>query len=261
MLMTQDERLGFLIDFLQAEKAGWGVPCEAVPSGVAGCRALLRALMNVRPPAPISEEFLAVQEAYLQKRLSEDDIVDIDDLSPIERGVYLWQGDITRLRVDAIVNAANSRLLGCFVPGHHCIDNAIHTFAGIQLRLACAELMRVQEHDEPTGKARITPAFNLPCDYVLHTVGPVVNGVPSAPDRKQLASSYRSCLRCAEENGIASIAFCCISTGVFGYPQGEAARVAVATVREHLQASGSDMKVVFDVFSDNDRRIYESGLS
>ncbi|MFC2706570.1 MAG: protein-ADP-ribose hydrolase, partial [Olsenella profusa] len=164
---------------------------------------------------------------------------------------------ITCLAADAIVNAANTQMLGCWVPGHHCIDNAIHTYAGVQLRLACAELMQRQGHDEPTGHAKVTPAFNLPARYVLHTVGPIYAGRPSPRQDQQLADCYRSCLDAAEELGLTSVAFCCISTGVFGFPQERAARIAVDTVRSWLNAQDSDMTVVFNTFLDTDTAIYQ----
>ena len=165
-------------------------------------------------------------------------------------------GDITASDAEAIVNAANSGLTGCYLPCHACIDNCIHTFAGVQLRLDCAELMERQGHEEPTGQAKITPAYNLPCRYVLHTVGPIVSGDVTAEDERLLASCYRSCLALAEENGVESLAFCCISTGVFHFPNRCAAEIAVQTVRQYKAASGSRMKVIFNVFKDQDREIY-----
>lgn len=260
MDMTQDERRLWLIQALLRERpdlTGVQVPC-----GQDGQRDLLRALMNVRPAEPVSEEFCEVQDAYLTDRLAERGVVRMKDLTPVGVGAYgdqlfLWQGDITTLAVDAIVNAANSQMLGCFVPGHHCIDNAIHTFAGVQLRLACAELMRAQGHEEPTGSAKITPGFNLPAAHVIHTVGPIVYGpVPTARDELALRSSYRSCLETADAAGCASIAFCCISTGVFHYPNESAARVAIDEVRMYLSRTGSPMRVVFNVFLDKDHDIY-----
>ena len=168
----------------------------------------------------------------------------------------LYVGDITRLKVDAIVNAANSGMTGCYVPGHRCIDNCIHTFAGVQLRSACARLMAKQGHEEPTGQAKLTPAFNLPCRYVLHTVGPIVTGRVTARDRALLASCYRACLTKAAEAGLESIAFCCISTGVFCFPNEDAAEIAVQTVKEFLQTPTTIKKVTFNVFKDLDKEIY-----
>jgi len=224
-------------------------------------RQLLRALQNVRPPAPVSERFLHVQDEYLGGMLAQRAITDADDVPPAETlrsgaTLALWQGDITTLRCDAIVNAANSGLTGCYIPNHACIDNCIHTYAGVQLRLACAELMQRQGHEEPTGQAKITPAYNLPCRYVLHTVGPIVSGDVTAEDERLLASCYRSCLALAEENGVESLAFCCISTGVFHFPNRRAAEIAVQTVRQYKAVSGSRMKGIFNVFKDQDREIY-----
>ena len=187
--------------------------------------------MNIRPPQAETAEFLALQDQFLQQEVAEKGVVLLADLTPVQPQIYLWQGDITRLKVGAIVNAANSQLLGCFHPLHACIDNAIHSQAGVQLRLACAELMAKQGHLEPTGQAKITPAFNLPSAYVLHTVGPIISGALSAKDCELLASCYRSCLELAKQHGIDSVAFCCISTGEFRFPNREAAEIAVKTVK------------------------------
>ena len=170
--MTQDERLNFLLRELLAERKEYkDIP---VPDSLLEKRRLLRSLMNVRLPVPAREDFLRVQDAYLKERLTERGITRLKDLTSVRPGLYLWQGDITTLAVDAIVNAANSGMTGCYVPCHGCIDNAIHTYAGVQLRLACAEQMARQGHDEKTGAAKLTPAFNLPCRYVIHTVGPII---------------------------------------------------------------------------------------
>ena len=257
--MTQEERRVYLINALLGEEPRYRR--TAVPAGEREQRDLLRSLMNVRPPRPVSEEFLAVQDAYLKVRIEENGITGLEALTPAEDGLYLWQGDITTLQCDAIVNAANSALLGCFAPLHYCIDNAIHTFAGVELRLACAELMEKQGHEEPTGRARITPAFNLPCRYVIHTVGPIVDGRLTKEHCALLASCYRSCLDVAAENGCESIAFCCISTGVFGFPKREAAEIAVKTVKDWKRERSSPMKVVFNVFKDDDLMIYRGILS
>ncbi|MBQ7203904.1 MAG: protein-ADP-ribose hydrolase [Eubacterium sp.] len=219
---------------------------------------LLRSLMNIRMPAPLSEEFIRIQDEYLKQEIAEKGITDFAELTPVENGICLWQGDITTLKCDAIVNAANSQMLGCFHPLHNCIDNCIHTYSGLQQRNACHELMQKQGYEEPTGQAKITPAFNLPCKYVIHTVGPIVNVNLTDEHRELLKSCYLSCLKCAEENELTSIAFCCISTGVFGFPQKEAAKIAVDTVRDYQKHS--DIKVIFNVFKDEDRIIYESIL-
>ena len=183
-------------------------------------------------------------------------ITDVADLTPIQPGLYLWQGDITTLQCDAIVNAANSGMTGCYIPNHRCIDNAIHTFAGVELRLACAELIEQQGYPEPTGRAKITPAFNLPCRYVLHTVGPIIGGRVTKEDKEQLTSCYRSCLELAAENALESVAFCCVSTGEFHFPNDLAAEIAVATVKEFLKKQTSVKKVIFNVFKDLDKAIY-----
>ena len=216
--------------------------------------------MNVRPPVPITEDFLKVQDAYLTQRLAERGITKLEDLKPAQPGIYLWQGDITTLAVDAIVNAANSQMLGCFVPCHGCIDNAIHTYAGVQLRLECSEIMKRQGHEEETGQAKITRAYNLPCRYVLHTVGPIIYGEAGQRDCDLLASCYRSCLDLAAERHLHSVAFCCISTGEFHFPNELAARIAIQTVTEWQMLSNVKADVVFNVFKDNDYEIYNQLL-
>lgn len=227
-----------------------------IPADTTGQKRLLRSLMNVRPPMPVGEDFLAVQDEYLQTEMDEKGITDISELKPVEDGIYLWQGDITTLRCAAIVNAANSGMTGCYVPCHGCIDNAVHTYAGVQLRLECARLMERQGHDEETGKAKITPAYNLPCDYILHTVGPIVCGKVTENDEKQLASCYRSCLTLSAQKGIQSVAFCCISTGEFHFPNRRAAQIAVQTV----QRFRGNTEVIFNVFKDIDYKIYRDLL-
>ena len=252
--MTQDERLDYLLRCLLAERKEYAD--IQLPDGVTEKRRLLRSLMNVRPPVPASTEFLAVQDAYLQERLSERGVTRLGDLKPAQPGLYLWQGDITTLCADAIVNAANSQMLGCFVPCHGCIDNAIHTYAGVQLRLECAEIMRKQGREEDTGHAKITKGYNLPCRFVLHTVGPIIYGSVTKKDRDLLASCYRSCLDLAAENGLHSIAFCCISTGEFHFPAELAAEIAIGTVREWQQQNPNKIEVIFNVFKDSDYEIY-----
>lgn len=229
-----------------------------VPQDVWEQKRLLRGLMNVRPPKTASEQFLAVQDAYLKEAILEKGVTKLSDLTPVKPHQYLWQGDITTLEVDAIVNAANSALLGCFTPNHACIDNVIHTYAGVELRLACDAIMRAQGHEEPTGCAKITPGFNLPAKYVLHTVGPIVSGRLSERHCELLASCYESCLELAAENGLTSVAFCCISTGVFGFPQREAAEIAVETVTAFQKDHPID--AVFNVFKEADLRIYQGLL-
>lgn len=255
--MTQDERRRFLLEFLLRERG----ETMALPGDEAAQRRLLRALCNVREPIPAPADFLAVQDAYLQEETRRKGVTDAARIPEAEPGIRLWRGDITTLRCDAIVNAANSALLGCFVPCHGCIDNAIHTYAGVQLRLACAELMAAQGHPEPPGRAKITPAFNLPSRYVLHTVGPIVRNRPTARDEALLAACYRSCLALAAAHGAHSVAFCCISTGEFHFPSARAAQIAVQTVREARKTLQHEMDVIFNVYQERDLRIYEGLLA
>ena len=221
-----------------------------------------RALVNTRPPIPADERWLRMQDELLKGLIGDAGVASAGDAAarPADPRIRPWRGDITTLAADAVVNAANSQMLGCWRPGHHCIDNAIHTFAGVQLRMECARVMAAQGHEEPTGSARITEAYNLPSKHVIHTVGPVASGHPTALHRAQLASCYRSCLGLADRSRLSSIALCCIGTGVFGFPQEEAAEIAVRTVREWLDATRSRIAVVFDVFSDKDLEIYSSLL-
>lgn len=257
--MNQSAKRLFLIQSLLRENPQY--EDLAIPGDPAGQKQLLRALLNVRAPKACDPAFLEVQDAYLTDETAQKGITDVQDLTPLQNGICVWQGDITALRCDAIVNAANSGLTGCYIPNHSCIDNCIHTFAGVQLRLACAELMRRQGHEEPTGRAKITPAFNLPCKYVLHTVGPIIQSRVTASDRQLLASCYRSCLELAAAYDLESVAFCCISTGVFHFPNEEAAQIAVNTVQQFLQTKTSVRKVIFNVFKDLDKKIYERLLS
>lgn len=252
--MTQLERLDFLLQSLLKEHKEY--KDMAVPQDPADKRRLLRGLMNVRPPVPVSEKFLEVQDAYLQELLARRGVTRLKDLDPVRPGLYLWQGDITTLAVDGIVNAANSQMLGCFVPCHGCIDNAIHTYAGVQLRLECARIMAGQKEEEPTGRARITKAYNLPCRYVLHTVGPIIYDTVTQTDQELLADCYRSCLDLAASNGLHSLAFCCISTGEFRFPNELAAETAVHTVQTWREKNPDQMEVIFNVFKDRDYAIY-----
>lgn len=254
--MTQAERRIYLLKYLlneQKEYSGMSIPTEPTEQ-----RLLLRGLLNVRPPMPISDAFLTVQDEYLNEEIRRKGITDYRTLSPVRDGIYLWQGDITTLQCDAIVNAANSKMLGCFCPNHRCIDNAIHTFSGVQLRSACNDIMKKQGHDEPTGQAKITPAFNLPCRNVIHTVGPIVYGALSDREIELLRSCYLSCLESADRNGLQSIAFCCISTGEFHFPNRAAAEIAINTVTEYRKKS--KIEVIFNVFKDEDYKIYRELL-
>ncbi len=256
--MNQSEKRQSLIRSLLKERPEYrdmGIPADTNSQ-----RQLLRGLMNIRAPQRIGADFLKMQDAYLQDENEAKGITDIADLTPIQPGLYLWQGGITTLRCDAIVNAANSGMTGCYIPNHRCIDNAIHTYAGVELRLACAELMEQQGYPEPTGQAKITPAFNLPCRYVLHTVGPIIDGRVTKEDKELLASCYRSCLELVAENGLENVAFCCISTGEFRFPNDLAAEIAVETVKKFLKKQTSVKKVIFNVFKDLDKAIYEKLL-
>ncbi len=255
--MNKAEKRLYLIKYLLNEMPQY--KDTSISSDVLGQQQLLRALFNVRPPKEADSEFLKIQDEYLQERLAEKGITDYSDLEPIENGIYLWQGNITTLRCDAIVNAANSQMLGCFAPNHSCIDNAIHTFAGVQLRLECDRLMQAQGFEEPTGRAKITSAYNLPSNYVIHTVGPIVGSQLTNRDCELLQSSYRSCLELALKNGVKSIAFCCISTGVFGFPNDRAAEIAVETVR-NFRKTNNDFEVIFNVFKNEDLRLYRNLL-
>ena len=252
--MNQSERRQYLIRSLLNENPAyrdWGMP-----QGANDQRLLLRGLMNVRPAQKTNAEFLKIQDEYLREATAQKGVTDVNDLSPMQPGLYLWQGDITTLKCDAIVNAANSGMTGCYVPNHRCIDNAIHTFAGVQLRLACEEIMQRQGHPEPAGQAKITSAFNLPCRYILHTVGPIVADAPTQRDCELLASCYRACLELAAENDLESIAFCCISTGEFHFPNEHAAKIALRTVKAFLHQPTSVKKVIFNVFKEIDKSIY-----
>lgn len=257
--MTQTERRITLTKGLLAEQPQYRK--ISIPQDETGQRQLLRSLMNVRIPQRLSDDFLAMQDEYLREELAQKGITDIDDLMPVTDGIYLWQGDITTLRCDAIVNAANSGMTGCYIPCHRCIDNCIHTYAGMQLRQECAALMREQGREEETGGAKITGAYNLPCKYVLHTVGPIITGPLTKQDEQKLASCYRSCLELAEWHGIQSIAFCCISTGEFHFPNDRAAEIAVQTVKQYKKQARSEMKVIFNVFKDVDDQIYRNLLT
>ena len=254
--MNQAERRIYLIKELLEEKTQY--KHIKVPQNETEQKQLLRSLMNIRMPVLVSEDFLKVQDAYLQEETKKKGITDYTDLKPVEEGIYLWQGDITTLCCDAIVNAANSGMTGCYFPCHGCIDNCIHTFSGIQLRLACAELMEKQGHEEETGKAKITPAFNLPCRYVLHTVGPIISESVTKRDEEQLSACYQSCLTLAEKYRLKSIAFCCISTGEFHFPNDRAAEIAVRTVRAYRERTDTDMEVIFNVFKETDYEIYRN---
>ena len=256
--MTQDERRVYLLKSLLREKEEYEK--LTIPESVLGQKRLLRALFNVRAPAPVSQEFLDVQDAYLKEATAEKGVTDYHTLTPVRKGIWIWQGDITTLACGAIVNAANSQMLGCFNPGHGCIDNIIHTYAGVELRLRMNDIMREQGHEEPVGRAKITPAYNLPCRYVLHTVGPCLESLPTKQDEELLADCYRSCLSLAAENGVDSVAFCCISTGVFHCLNRQAAESAIREVMNYRKGEKKPMDIIFNVFKDMDYAIYQELL-
>ena len=247
---------------LLAEMPEYRVQAAEVGETEEAQRGLLRALMNVRPPRPLSEAYLRLEGELLSKEREQRGVVDVMTLPavPADARIALWQGDITRLNADVIVNAANSALLGCFIPCHRCIDNAIHSAAGLQLRAECAEIMERQGHPEETGRAKITQGYHLPARHVLHTVGPIVSGTLTEEHRELLASCYRSCLHLAAEHGLKSVAFCCISTGEFHFPNAAAAEIAVREVRSFFAHDSTIERVIFNVFKDEDRVLYEGLL-
>lgn len=293
-IMTQEERLNYLVDVFKADS--YEYKSLKVPEDVEGKRRILRSLMNIRMPKPIDDEILAVQDEYLQERAREKGIVKLSDIAVIKDKISIWQGDITCLAVDAIVNAANSQMLGCFVPMHYCIDNCIHTFAGVQLRAECykyMERMRAEhgkDYEQPTAIPVLTDAYNLPAKKIIHVTGPIVTlaALPIKPCsdlEKDLADCYINTLNMCRENNLKSVAFCCISTGVFNFPRKRAAEIAISTVEKWLSGSYSASKhvltstednnynnnhnnnekieierVIFNVFSDDDRKYYEKIL-
>lgn len=252
--MTSGEKRVWLIEYLLKE-SGSNI---SVPQEQESQERLLRALCNVRPPLPIDEEFLRRQDEYLTEQTKLRGIVDINGFK-YENNIALWQGDITRLNADAIVNAGNEKLLGCFRPLHDCIDNVIHSNAGIRVRLDCNELMRGK--DEPSGKVKVTSAYNLPSKFIFHTVGAIVCGGVTEKNQTDLKNCYLSCLDKAAEMRLDSMAFCCISTGVYGYPKDRACALAVDTVRDWRKRTGGGIKIIFNVFTDEDRCLYERELS
>lgn len=262
--MNKLEKLIRINELLLDDQPQYKGDAGTFPNDVSSQRRLMRSLMNVRYPKIIPQELIRYQDEYLSEEREEKGVIHISELPINEKDerFILWQGDITRLDADAIVNAANSQMLGCFVPCHGCIDNAIHSAAGLQLRQECAKIMREQGHEEPTGKAKITSGYNLPAKHVIHTVGPIIYGSLTRNDEELLASCYRSCLECAGENGLTSIAFCCISTGEFHFPNERAAEIAVQTVKEYLNANNTSVKkVIFNVFKDLDKEIYQRLLA
>ena len=263
--MTQNERLDYLVEEFKTDSVRY--KDLTTPSDTEGKRQLLRSLMNIRMPGEMDESVLEIQDDYLQERIRENGIVELSDIPEIRDGISIWQGDITRLRVDAIVNAANSQMLGCFVPMHTCIDNCIHTFAGIQLRAECSRQMKKmrarygRDYEQPTAVPMLTDAYNLPAKKVIHVVGPIVQDDLTPELEQDLADCYTNTLELCAENDLRSVAFCCISTGVFRFPNKRAAEIAVHTVKQWLETHpGKVDRVIFNVFKDEDRRYYESEL-
>ena len=257
--MYTNQQLDYLLNYLIDERQ----ENIEIPDNIIQKKNMLRSLMNIRPAIPINEEFLEVQDEYLTNEILSKNLVEVDDINEFKGKLMLWQGDITDLKVDAIVNAANSKLLGCFIPLHNCIDNVIHSASGIQLRLECDKIMKAQNKDEEIGKAKITDAYNLASNYVIHTVGPAIpqNSKPDELDCKRLESCYSSCLEIANQYNLKSIAFCCISTGVFNFPQKMAAEIAIKTVKEYLKSNETSLEhVIFNVFVDEDYFIYKNLL-
>ncbi|MBE5808560.1 MAG: protein-ADP-ribose hydrolase [Clostridiales bacterium] len=260
--MTQEQRLAALVEAFKAD-SGEYADIET-PGDAEGRRRLLRSLMNIRMPRPMSPEILRLQDAYLRERAREKGIVAPEDIPVAEGAMSVWQGDITRLSVDAIVNAANAQMLGCFVPMHGCIDNCIHTYAGVQLRAECGRQMDALRakhgpgYEQPTAVPMLTEGYDLPAKKVIHIVGPIVTGVLTPALEQDLADCYRNTLELCVQNGLRTVAFCCISTGVFRFPQERAAQIAVRTVRRWLsEHEGAVDRVIFNVFTDKDRGIYE----
>ena len=272
--MTQNERLNLLVEEFKEDSVQY--KNLETPGDTEEKKRILRSLMNIRMPKMMSASVLRVQDEYLQGRIRENGIVSLNEIPTIaENGsrhaladkLSIWQGDITRLAVDAIVNAANSQMLGCFVPMHTCIDNCIHTFAGIQLRAECDRQMKKlraeygPDYEQPTAIPMLTDGYNLPAKKVVHIVGPIVQGRLTKDLEQDLADCYRNTLDLCLENGLKSVAFCCISTGVFHFPNKRAAEIAVKTVTEWLKAHPLALeRVIFNVFNDEDKAYYEAEL-
>ena len=248
------EKIDYLIEYLLKESGRGNFDYSNRDK-----KSLYRALVNIRQANPISEDFLKVEDEYLQEELKKQNITNVNDIKA-ENRIALWQGDITKLKIDSIVNAGNSQGLGCFLPNHNCIDNQINTFAGVRLRLACNEIMQDLNYDLETGKAIITKGYNLPSKYIIQTVGPIIENEVTEEKEQELANCYINSLKLAIENGIKTIAFPCISTGVFRFPKDNACRIAIKSVKEFLESHDTIEKVVFSVYSDEDLEIYKNEL-
>ncbi|WP_041728896.1 protein-ADP-ribose hydrolase [Clostridium sp. SY8519] len=260
--MTQNQRLDYLVEELKTDSVQY--KDLETPKDTEGKRRILRSLMNIRMPRRMDESVLRIQDDYLKERLRENGIVELSDIPVIRNGLSIWQGDITRLAVDAIVNAANSQMLGCFVPMHTCIDNCIHTFAGVQLRAECSRQMNQlrikygKDYEQPTAVPMLTDAYNLPAKKVIHIVGPIVQYKLTPELEKELTDCYLNTLDMCLVNNLRSVAFCCISTGVFHFPNKRAAQIAVSAVDSWLsQHPGAMERVIFNVFKDEDKKYYE----
>ncbi|MBR1797250.1 MAG: protein-ADP-ribose hydrolase [Clostridiales bacterium] len=263
--MDQKERLSFLVEAFKEDSKEY--KDINTPADDEGKREILRSLMNIRMPRELPSEVIKIQDEYLKGRIAENGVVKLSDIPVVRDDISIWQGDITRLEVDSIVNAANSQMLGCFVPMHTCIDNCIHTFAGVQLRAECDRKMRDlramhgARYEQPTAVPMLTDAYNLPCRKVIHIVGPIVEYKLTPALEKDLADCYRNTLDMCKENSLRSVAFCCISTGVFRFPNDRAAEIAVETVSNWISENPGVMdRVVFNVFKDLDLKLYEKEL-
>ena len=261
-MKTQKERLDYLVEVFKNESDEY--KDIQIPKETEGKRGLLRSLMNIRMPGLMADETIRIQDEYLKERAIERGIVHLEDIPVIRNHLSIWQGDITRLAVDAIVNAANSQMLGCFIPMHTCIDNCIHTYAGIQLRAECDRQMKQkrilygEDYEQPTGVPMLTEAYNLPAKKIIHVTGPIVQNQLTPALEKELADCYINALDMCRDNGLRSIAFCCISTGVFRFPNKKAAEIAVDTVKRWLADHPGTMdRMIFNVFKDEDRKYYE----
>jgi len=263
--MTQEQRLDTLVEAFKADSVQY-IDLQT-PEDNEGKRRILRSLMNIRMPRKLDDSVLALQDEYLRERIRENGIVELGEIPVIRDGISIWQGDITRLAADAIVNAANSQMLGCFVPMHTCIDNCIHTYAGVQLRAECSRQMNQlrirygRDYEQPTAVPMLTDGYNLPAKKIIHIVGPIVEGRLTKALEKDLAECYKNTLDLCAENDLKSVAFCCISTGVFRFPNKRAAEIAVETVEKWLEEhKGAVDRVIFNVFKDEDKSYYEELL-
>lgn len=260
--MTQSERLDYLVKEFKADSIDY--KNLQTPRDTVGKRRMLRSLMNIRSPRHIDDLVLRIQDEYLKGVRKEQGIVEVSDIPSLNGVMSIWQGDITRLSVDAIVNAANSQMLGCFIPMHTCIDNCIHTYAGIQLREECNRQMNQlrakhgSDYEQPTAIPMLTEGYNLPAKKVIHVVGPIVQFALTPELEQDLANCYINTLNMCLENNLKTVAFCCISTGVFRFPNKRAAEIATETVRHWLfEHPGAMERVIFNVFKDEDREYYE----